>query len=267
VTGGRVRAALAQNLFRTDAAARRLVASADVLPGEQIYDLGAGTGRVTAALVTAGASVVAVERDANLAAKLRARFRGAPVRVVECDLRSVRFKAPFKVVANLPFNVTAAALSRLLWEDPAPASATLVLQREAAEKYAGWARLTTVSLAAQPWFEVVRGAGFARSDFVPAPKVDVAMLHIVQRSTPRLDASHRQAWRAFVRYALARPSPEARAVFQPLVSRLQWRRLCADLQIEPDATRDGLSLGQWLGLYHFVRRYIPPTKRRRALSG
>ena len=267
MTGGRIRAAFAQNLFRTDAAARRLVASADVRPGERVYDLGAGTGRVTAALVTAGANVVAVEQDANLAAKLRDRFRGAPVRVAEWDLRRVPFRAPFKVVANLPFNVTAAALSRLLWEDPAPASATLVLQREAAEKYAGRPRLTTVALAARPWFEVVGAAGFARSDFVPAPQVDVAVLRIVRRPTPLLEASHRQAWRAFVRYALARPSPDARLVFRPLVSRLQWRRLSADLRIASGAMRDELSLEQWIGLYDFVRRHIPATKQRRALGG
>jgi 23S rRNA (adenine-N6)-dimethyltransferase len=267
VTGDRVRAAFAQNLFRTDAAARRLVASANVRSGEQIYDLGAGTGRVTAALLAAGATVVAVERDANLAAKLRERFRGAPVRVVEADLRRVPFEAPFKVVANLPFNVTAAALSRLLGEEPAPASATLVLQREAAEKYAGQPRLTTVSLAARPWFQIARGVEFARSDFVPAPQVDVAVLRIVRRATPLLDASHRQTWPAFVRYALARPSPQTHTVLRPLLSRIQWRRLAADLQIEPGATRNELSLDQWLGLYHFVRRHTPVTKRRRALGG
>src|SRR5262249_59137182 len=128
------------------------------------------------ALVAAGARVVAVERDANLARKLRARFAAAPVTVLEADLAEVALRPPFKVVANPPFNCTAALLRRLLAQGPPPLAATLGLQREAARKWAGAPRPTAVSLTAQPWFELSLAEPFRRRDFNPAPAVEVAML-------------------------------------------------------------------------------------------
>jgi 23S rRNA (adenine-N6)-dimethyltransferase len=261
----RTRARLAQNLFAADAPARRLVAAARLAPGEAVYDLGAGTGRVTAALVAAGARVTAVERDPNFARKLRARFEGAEVRVVEADLAEVRFAQPFKVVANAPFNQTAALLRRLLFEPPAPDTATLVLQREAAERYAGL-RASALSLMAQPWFEFAVTCPFARRDFVPAPGVDVAVLRIVRRARPVLAETEASAWRGFVRTTFARGRPEARRTFRGVLSNLQWRRLSDDLAIPPGAACADLTLNQWLGLYRFVAAHTPPHRRARAIG-
>ena len=220
----RTRVRLAQNLFASATAAQTLVASADLAPGDLVYDLGAGTGRVTAALLAAGVRVIAVERDPNLARKLRARFHAAPVTVVEADLRDVRFRAPFKVVANPPFNLTADLLRRLLASSPAPDSAALVLQREAAEKYGG-VRLAAASLQARPWFALGVTRPFSRRDFVPAPSVDIALLRITRKATPDIADEDAEAWRRFVRYALARPRPDAWRTFRGLVSNLQWRHL------------------------------------------
>ncbi len=258
----RTRVRLAQNLFASPSAAQALVAAAELAPGDLVYDLGAGTGAVTAALLSAGVRVIAVERDANLARKLRARFDGRPVAVVEADLRDVVFRAPFKVVANPPFNVTADLLRRLLVDSPAPVSAALVLQREAAEKYAG-ARLTAVSLQARPWFALDLGRSFSRRDFVPAPNVDVALLRIVRKAAPDVAATDAGAWRGFVRYALARPRPDAWRTFRGLVSNLQWRRLSQTLAIASDALRAELTYEQWLGVFRFVQRCAPAAKLRR----
>jgi 16S rRNA A1518/A1519 N6-dimethyltransferase RsmA/KsgA/DIM1 with predicted DNA glycosylase/AP lyase activity len=259
----RRRAAFGQNLFVSPTHARRLVEHAGVSPGERVYDLGAGTGLITAALVEAGCRVVAVERDANLARKLRQRFAGTTdVAVVEADLADVAFRAPFKVVANPPFNVTADLMRRLLAGAPAPQAAAVVLQREAAEKYAG-ARPNAVWLSGRPWFDFEMSRPFRRSDFIPRPAVDVAMLRLLRRPRPDVGEEDAHAWRAFVRYGLARPRPDARRTFRGLVSNLQWRRLAKDLTIAPDAMREALTYEQWLGVFDFVRRCAPAAKLRR----
>jgi 23S rRNA (adenine-N6)-dimethyltransferase len=262
----RARAALAQNLLHSHGAVRALLHAADVRPGETVYDLGAGAGAITAGLVSAGARVVAVERDANLARKLRARFAGNAVRVVEDDLLRAPFRPPFKVVANPPFNLTGALLKRLLFETPEPELAALILQREAAQKYAGARRATAVWLTAAPWFELSVSYPFARRDFVPAPGVDVALLCIARRPAPALAEDQRAAWGAFVAYALARSRPDARRTFRNLVSNLQWRRLSGELGIAPDAMRDELTSDQWLGIFRFVSGLTHAPRRRRALA-
>jgi 23S rRNA (adenine-N6)-dimethyltransferase len=257
---GRTRARLSQNLFVGDVPARRLVAAAQPPMGMWVYDLGAGTGRVTAALLVAGARVVAIERDPNLARKLCTRFAGSDVRVIEGDLAEVRFTPPFVVVANPPFNQTAVLLRRLLFEAPPPEAATLVLQREAAERYAGRYG-SALSLMAQPWFELAVTYPFSRRDFIPIPAVEVAVLRIVRRATPLLENREAQTWRAFVRGVFARGRPDARGALRNLLSGLQWRRLSADLAIPAGATLTGLSLSQWTGLFRFVAAYAPARRR------
>jgi len=159
-------ARLAQNLFAADAPARRLVAAARLAPGDVVYDLGAGTGRVTAALLAAGARVVAVERDPNFAGKLRARFGGADVRVMEADLADVPFRTAVQGGRQRAVQPDGHAAAPPAVRAPAPESATLVLQREAAERYAGL-RTSALSLMAQPWFDFAVACPFGRRDFVP----------------------------------------------------------------------------------------------------
>lgn len=257
----RTRARLAQNLFRSPAPARTLVQHARLEPGDVVYDLGAGTGLVTAELVAAVARVVAVERDPNLARKLRGRFGGAAVRVVEGDLRAVGYAPPFKVVANPPFNLTADILRRLLIEGPHPDACALALQREAAESWAGAPRMTARSLGVQPWFALDVLHAFRRHDFVPTPGVDVSILRVVRRAEPLLPLTQQDLWRDFVAYAFARQAPDARRMLRNVLSNLQWRRLSHDLGVSPGATRGDLTLAQWVGVFRFVLAHTPAHRR------
>ena len=98
----------------SDSYARRLVATAGVCSGDLVLDIGAGTGAITAALVDAGARVIAVELHAGRANELRRRFDGAPVKVVAADGVDLRLpRRPFRVVANPPFAITTGLLKRL----------------------------------------------------------------------------------------------------------------------------------------------------------
>lgn len=218
---------------------------------------------LTHAMLVAGAYVVAVERDENLANTLRRRFHGRNVTVLACDLNDVAFTAPFKVVANIPYNQTASTMRRLFFSSPHPRMAQLVLQREAADKYAGNGRLSAVSLMLAPWFEMDIVRSLAPDEFVPRPRVESVALRIVRREHPVLNDDERARWNAFVRYALGRSKADARTTFRNLLSGLQWRLLARDLRIAEDAALATLTWQQWCGVYDFVRRCAPPHKTKR----
>lgn len=77
------------------------MADAGVRPGELVLDIGAGDGAITAALVRAGARVLAIEPHPGRADRLAARFDGAPVNVLRIDALDLRLPArPFRVVAS-----------------------------------------------------------------------------------------------------------------------------------------------------------------------
>jgi len=168
----------------TDAYAQRLVANAGVRRGDLVLDVGAGTGAITAALLAAGARVVAIELHPGRAAELRDRFADDRVRVVRADASDLWLpRRPFRVVANPPFAITTPLLRRLLGRGSQLVRADLVLQRSAAERWA-----SARAPGAPRWqatFEARRGPALPPGAFRPAAPVAAAVLTIHRRGPCR----------------------------------------------------------------------------------
>jgi 23S rRNA (adenine-N6)-dimethyltransferase len=151
--------------------AARIVAAANVRPGELVFDIGAGEGALTAHLVRAGARVVAVEPHPRRAGVLRERF--PVITVVQDDAASIRLPGrPFRVVANPPYGISSGLLRTLLAPGSRLAAADLVLQRAVVRKYAS---------GATGKFSLTAGLTLPRRAFRPPPHVDSAVLVVRRR--------------------------------------------------------------------------------------
>jgi 23S rRNA (adenine-N6)-dimethyltransferase len=189
------------------------VADADVTSADLVVDLGAGKGAITAALARRGARVLAVEIDAALGVGLARRFGATrAVTTFTCDATEFPLPStPYRVVANPPFNRTAAILHRLL-DDPAGAlaRADLVLQWQVVRALARSDDRTPPDLVAAtwaPWWSFGRGRRLPASLFRPAPSVDAAVLIVTRRAPALLAADEAPRYRAFVRDQFAATSP------------------------------------------------------------
>src|SRR6476661_4183958 len=110
--------ALGQNFILDRQLLARIAAIPGDLHGQHVYEVGPGPGGLTRALLTAGANVVAVERDRRCIPaleELQEEF-GPKLQVVEGDALQVDENdlvgAGTHVVANLPYNVGTALLLR-----------------------------------------------------------------------------------------------------------------------------------------------------------
>lgn len=128
----------------------QLVASANVEEGDLILEIGPGTGSLTNVLIDAGATVLAIEKDAHMAALVRERFADTnrfkvlQEDFIKCHIRShmlsmlesmgsLSEKPRYaKVVANIPFNISTDVIKQLLPTGDIFSEIVLLLQDETA---------------------------------------------------------------------------------------------------------------------------------------
>lgn len=160
--------------------AERLVTASGVGPGDTVLDIGAGTGALTAPLVSTGARVIAVEQHPQRARALQDRF-GDEIVLVRADAADLRLpRRPYHVVANPPFAITSDVLRRLLQRGSRLLSAHLVLQEAAARRWTsarapGAGRWSQTHLASL-------GPALPRRAFTPPPRVAARVLVLRRRS-------------------------------------------------------------------------------------
>ena len=202
------RKSLGQHFLIDDNIVGRILDTARLAPGEPVLEVGPGIGTLTDALLSAGAHVVAVERDAKLIPVLRELEDERPGRLalVHADAVTVPVAslvtpagAPTALVANLPYGVAATVVLRYLQELPSIGRAVVMVQSEVADRmgaspgtksYGSY----TVKLALVG--EITERFGVARSCFLPPPRVDSAVVRIDRTTRPEADAVRACAARA-----------------------------------------------------------------------
>ena len=186
--------ALGQHYLADPNTARKVARLGGVEPGETVLEVGPGLGSLTLALRQAGAAVVAVEADARLLPALAEVVGDDPlVRVEVADALRVDLAAlapqARRLVANLPYNIAAALVLKVLAEAPAIEVQVVMVQREVGERLAaapGTAAYGAPSakLAARATARIL--ARVSRHVFVPEPHVDSVLLGVTRRRHPAM---------------------------------------------------------------------------------
>src|SRR6185369_15949732 len=158
--------------------------------------------------------LVLVEYDHALAAELQQRFRDEPrVTVVDGDILAIDFfevlgtaPATWKVVANLPYNISSPVLFRLLENRALFTRMVLMLQREVAERLvasAGCSDYGVTTALLGLWFDIRREFIVPPGCFSPRPKVDSAVVSFVTLAQPRVEVGSEEMFRRVVKGAFA----------------------------------------------------------------
>ena len=187
---------LGQNFLVDGNIVHKSLELAEIKAGDTVVEIGPGLGTLTIALLQAGADVWAVEMDRDLHAYLEAelapRYPGT-FHLLEGDAVKHHLAglvptpgADFKVVANLPYAIATPWLDRVL-SGPLPARLVLMLQQEAAQRYAavpGSKSFGGISIFLQAAYAIAQGHKVAASCFYPRPDVESHLLHLVRKPAP-----------------------------------------------------------------------------------
>ena len=188
--------ALGQNFLLDGQLLDRIARVPGDLTDQIVYEVGPGPGGLTRALLGAGASVVAVERDDRCMAALAElnEASGGRLRVIGADAMKIDERSEAgdgaHIVSNLPYNVGTALFVRWMTLDAWPPwwrSLTLMFQKEVAERIVakpGGAAYGRLAVLAQWRARPVIAMNVHRSAFVPPPKVMSAVVHVVPGGQP-----------------------------------------------------------------------------------
>lgn len=246
------RPASGQHLLRSDALAEELVAQSGIGPDDLVLEIGAGRGRLTAALAHAAQHVVAVELDPVFADRLRTRFAGrTSVEILHGDVLQVPMPtAPFRAFGNVPFAISTAILRRLL-DDPTSAlvGADLILQFEAARKRASVWPSHLLTLGWLPWWELRLVRHLHAAAFEPPPSVDASVLRVTRRPQPLLLAEQRDDYRSLLRQAFRRADRPVLRTLGGRVTRGEWKRTMTSRGISYGARPTDLDVFDWVALF------------------
>jgi 16S rRNA (adenine1518-N6/adenine1519-N6)-dimethyltransferase len=180
---------LGQHFLKSKRVAAYIAEAAQIGLNDSVLEIGPGKGILTEALLARAGHIVAVEKDPELVAYLKRRFpdeiKKQKLVLVQGDAlrfdpaRYAPHDARYKVVANIPYYITGALLKHVLTLERQPASMTLVVQKEVAERIVarnGKESILSLSVKAygMPRYVKTVRAGV----FTPKPKVDSAILTI-----------------------------------------------------------------------------------------
>ena len=255
--------ALAQHFLKNSKVEHLLQHASSITPFDTIFEIGAGGGAITVELARVAHKVIAIEKDPELVQGLRERFQRVDnVQIIERDFLRYRIAdKEYKIVANIPYNITADIVRKVLYMPPVPSDAYLIVQKEAAEKIAGFPKETQFSILAKPLFTFRIVLELQRRDFRPASNVDSVLLHIHKRSPPLISGEDISLYRRFISFGFGRWKKNLKLAFKPIFTYKQWKHLSKDFHFPLDVTATELTFEQWLGLFDCLKHRVSIEKQ------
>lgn len=184
----RAKRSLGQNFLTALWPVRTMAKAANVGPGDIVLEIGPGKGILTKELLHSGSHVIAVEKDDALYVALTEKFKDEIKSkqltlicgdILEQDIQKITNKKPYKVVANIPYNITGLLIPFFLESIFQPLSITFLVQKEVANRICSRDKKESIlSLSVKVFGTPIYVEKVSRSLFRPAPNVDSAIIHI-----------------------------------------------------------------------------------------
>ncbi|NCX94358.1 MAG: 16S rRNA (adenine(1518)-N(6)/adenine(1519)-N(6))-dimethyltransferase RsmA, partial [Gammaproteobacteria bacterium] len=179
-----------QNFLSDPAIVHQIIDAIHPEPHEHLVEIGPGLGALTVHLYQACARFTAVEIDRNLCERFRDHYLGPTVDLIEGDALKLDYRTlnpkPFRVVGNLPYNISTPLLLHLFDYLDCITSMYFMLQKEVVERITAlpdsreYGRLSVIT---QYFCDTAYLLDIPPEAFHPAPKVDSAFFCL----TPKKD--------------------------------------------------------------------------------
>ena len=238
-----------------------IVEAAEIHADDQVLELGAGTGVLTRELAKRARRVVAVELEREMLSLLTKTTRNCTnIEILERNLlyvdpTEIFGSEPYKLVANLPYYITAPTFRHFLESANPPRLFVVMVQYEVAQRIvAGPGDMSLLGVSIQFYGKPNIIAHVPAQAFYPAPKVDSAILRIDLNDEVPLTPGQRDS---FFRLVQAGFSERRKQLHNSLAHGLHRKNVeiqawLLAANIDPSRRAETLSIEDWLRLWHEI---------------
>ena len=242
---------LGQHFLRSERALSSIVDAAELSPHDTVLEIGPGQGVLTEKLLSHSLQVIAVEKDDGLYEFLKERFgeeigAGKLILVHEDILDYKLPTTTYKLVANIPYNITGAILKKFLSADHQPQTAVLLIQREVAQRIVardGKESILSLSVKAygRPrYVEMVRAGSFS-----PVPKVDSAILAVEDISKEFFEGFSEQNFFSLVRAGFSSKRKKLATNLQAIFEKDKIGSVFSRLELDSNTRAEDVPIETW----------------------
>ncbi len=249
-----------QNFLISEHVLNQIIETAQIEPTDTIVEIGPGLGVLTRELCLRAGKIISIEKDRDMLRVLQETIlddtRGAREKTTILEQDALRFNietinTPYKLVANLPYNVATAILQNFLVNTAhtkhQPTRIAVLVQKEVAEKAcAKTGDHNVLSLTLQPFGKPEIIAHVPPGSFFPSPKVTSSILLITPYETPLLPQELTKPYFRFIHAAFSQKRKMLGKSLQQIASKETIIQLLTKANIPPEIRPQELTLEHWL---------------------
>jgi 16S rRNA (adenine1518-N6/adenine1519-N6)-dimethyltransferase len=283
---GGAKKSLGQNFLKSEQALREIIKAGEITQEDIVLEIGPGKGALTERLLRHCGRVIAVEKDDDLVEFLKDKFAheiadGSLVLVhgdiLEFDIsgmvsnfssgddakqdtpRKISKPCRYKIIANIPYNITGAILKKFLTEKHQPSLMVLMVQYEVGKRIVARDNKESIlSISVKAYGEPKLIMKVPARYFSPAPKVDSAIIKIAHISKKTFDytgnayvVDEEKFWN-IVHAGFAHKRKMLAGNLKSFDTNKNWGEILADLGIPVNARAEDLTLVEWIALIKHV---------------
>jgi 16S rRNA (adenine1518-N6/adenine1519-N6)-dimethyltransferase len=250
-----------QNFLIDRSVLNKIIDASAIEKGDEILEVGAGTGVLTRELAKHSSRVVAVEIERDMLTLLEettSSYTNVELlarNLLQLNPGEVFAQRPYKLVANLPYYITAPTFRHFLESENPPRLLVVMVQLEVAQRIvAAPGDLSLLAVSIQFYGQPRIVARVPANAFYPAPKVDSAILRVDIRPQMSLTQQERDG---FFRLVQAGFSERRKQLHNSLTHGLHYkneliRSWLATADIDASRRAETVSIEEWLRLWQVI---------------
>ncbi len=270
--GNRPKRSLGQVFLIEPSVQAKILEMAELDSGDTVVEIGPGTGALTRDMLRRVKRLIALEIDPDLVSFLRESMRNSPGFHLLCadalrfdyERAAAVLRTRLKLVANLPYVISAPMIFTLIDQRRAFSLLILMLQKEVAQRLTaavGTKQYGKLSVFCRVYFHLHLERQVPKTCFHPVPKVDSAVLRFIPRERPLLPEQAEAAFRELVRAAF---SKRRKTLFNALRTSLRagiseegLRNMLEACDIDPRRRPETLSAEEYVRMALHLRGQPP----------